>query len=698
MNLITKLQIRYSLIGSIVVPIVGRIALAGTAHAGDLYRYIIPALVGCAAGFLIGRVQGRYIIKQRELAESNRYLKAILDNTPAPIYLKDSAGKYLLINRQYEMLAHISLKEIIGKNDFDVFPEHVATLFRSQDEEVKNRNVPVEFEETIPLKDGEHTFITSKFPLHDADRNIYAVGGFCTDITIRKQAEEELKRSKNFSAKMLNNSPNPIICINSDTSIGYVNPSLERLTGFTSEELVGTKAPYPFWPKEFVKEIQNDLKLAMLKGAWPREETFQKKGGERFWVEITSVPITHKGKLDYYLASWVDVTERKQAEEERRKLEAQLREAQKMEAIGTLAGGIAHDFNNLLTIIQGTISLMLFDADSTHPDYELLQVITKQVWRGGDLTAQLLGYARKGKYEVKPISLNRVVEETSDTFARTHKEITIHRELTEDLSSIEADQSQIEQILLNLYINASGAMPRGGTLTLKTMNVTHNDIKDITPNPRSGSYVLLTVTDTGTGMDKETRERIFEPFFTTKEMGRGTGLGLASAYGIIKGHRGYIHVDSEKGRGTTFSIYLPASDKKVETAIKTADHVIEGSETILLVDDEAQVLAAGIRVLKKLGYTVFEAKGGKEAVEIYGANKDIIDLVVLDMIMPDMGGGETYDRMKEINPDVKVLISSGYSIEGEATEILDRGCDGFIQKPFGMAELSGIIREFLDKE
>ena len=198
-------------------------------------------------------------------------------------------------------------------------------------------------------------------------------------------------------------------------------------------------------------------------------------------------------------------------------------------------------------------------------------------------------------------------------------------------------------------------------------------------------------------MDKETQERIFEPFFTTKKMGRGTGLGLASAYGIIKGHRGYIHVDSEKGRGTTFSIYLPASDKEVVTAIKPAEYVIEGSGTILLVDDEALVLDIGVMMLEKVGYTVLEAKGGREAVEIYEANKDKIDLVILDMIMPDIGGGEAYDRMKEINPDVKVLLSSGYSIEGEATEILERGCDGFIQKPFNIKELSGKIREFLDK-
>jgi PAS domain S-box-containing protein len=569
MNLITKLQIRYSLIGSIVVPIIGRIALSGTGHAGDLYRYVIPALVGCAAGFLIGRVQG----KQRELAESKRYLKAILDNTPAPIYLKDSEGRYLLINRQFEMLAHIPLKEIIGKNDFDVFPEHIATLFRSQDEEVKNRNVPVEFEETVLLKDGEHTFITSKFPLHDADRNIYAVGGFCTDITIRKQAEEQ-----------------------------------------------------------------------------------------------------------------------------KRELEARLLQAQKMEAIGTLAGGIAHDLNNILMGIQGYASLMLLHIDSSHPHYNRLTGIKNQVQSGARLTSYLLGYARKGRYEVKPISLNALMEEISDTFGRTRRGATIHRVLAEELFPIEADRGQIEQVLLNLFVNAADAMPGGGNIILKTMNVTHEDMKGKLYEPKQGKYVLLTVTDTGTGMDKETIERIFDPFFTTKEMGLGTGLGLASAYGIIKGHGGYIDVESKKGHGTTFSVYLPASEKKVPKTVKTADRVVKGTGTILLVDDEEVILKVGKYLLVTMGYQVLIARDGKEAIEVYNRNQHDINMVLLDMIMPGMGGGEAYDRMKEIDPDLKVLLSSGYSIDGEATKILKRGCNGFLQKPFNMEELSVKIREILDKK
>lgn len=293
--------------------------------------------------------------------------------------------------------------------------------------------------------------------------------------------------------------------------------------------------------------------------------------------------------------------------------------------------------------------------------------------------------------------MNQVLKETSNTFAVTKKEVRVHQELAKDLWGIKADQGQIEQALLNLYVNAADAMPGGGDLFLKTTNVTDKDMKDKPYKAKPGNYVLLTVTDTGVGMDKKTMERIFDPFFTTKGLAKGTGLGLASVYGTVKAHAGYIDVESKKGHRATFSIYLPASERRVEKLVKSAEKLIEGTGTILLVDDEELVLDVGVQLLKALGYTVLEAKGGREAVEIYRENKDRIDMVLLDMVMPGMGGGETYDRVKEINPNVKVLLSSGYSIDGQAEEILKRGCSGFIQKPFNMKELSRSVREILDR-
>jgi signal transduction histidine kinase/CheY-like chemotaxis protein len=414
---------------------------------------------------------------------------------------------------------------------------------------------------------------------------------------------------------------------------------------------------------------------------------------------VEQVPVETEDEVGRLAKAFNDMSESlRKRETEKQQLEEQLRQAQKMEAIGTLAGGIAHDFNNLLMAIQGNVSLGLYNIDSTHPHYEFLKNIENQVQSGARLTRQLLGYARKGKYEIRTLNLNEILEETSDSLGMTRKDITVHRDLAEGLFAVEADQGQIEQLLWNLYVNAADAMPGGGDLFLKTMNVRHEDMRGKVYDPKPGNYVFLMIADTGAGMNEEIMERIFEPFFTTKEMGKGTGLGLASVYGIVKGHGGYVDVDSEKGHGTTFSIYLPATYKIAPKKVTTPDRFIKGEETILLVDDEAGILNIGDRFLKKFGYTVLEAKSGIEAVEIYKAHKDSIDLVILDMIMPNMGGGKTYDILKEINPHVKVLLSSGYSIDGQATEILNRGCNGFIQKPFDMGGLSVKIREILDQE
>ncbi|MDL1988475.1 MAG: response regulator, partial [Deltaproteobacteria bacterium] len=400
-------------------------------------------------------------------------------------------------------------------------------------------------------------------------------------------------------------------------------------------------------------------------------------------------------QLTLLMQDMCSLIQHKQAEKEKKKIEVQLLQAQKTETIGTLVGGIAHNFNNLLMGIQGYTSLMLFETDSSNPNYARLKNIEKMVKSRLDLTRQLLAYARKGQNEVKPLDLNQLVEETSETFAITRKEFTIHRELDEDLYTIEADQGQIEQFLLNLYVNAADAMPEGGDLILKTVNTTHKDMKGKLYDPKPADYVMLSVTDTGVGMDKPTIKRIFEPFFTTKDMGQGTGLGLASAYGIIKAHNGYIDVDSKKGLGTTFKIYLPASEIKLQRVVKISEELIKGTGTVLMVDDEEVIIEVGRELLEAIGYKVLTAIDGKEAIEIYKKNMDKIDIVLLDMIMPDMGGGKVFDIIKKINPDAKVLLISGYSLDNQGAKILNRGCDGFIQKPFDLNELSGKIKKII---
>ncbi len=371
---------------------------------------------------------------------------------------------------------------------------------------------------------------------------------------------------------------------------------------------------------------------------------------------------------------------------------------EKLEAFGTLAGGIDHGFKDLLMGIQGDASLMLLDIDSGHPHYERLKNIEQSVQSGDELTRQLLGFVRGGKYEIKPTNINELIEKSSQMFGRTKKGIKIHRNYQKDIWTVEVDKGQIEQVLLKLYVNVWQAMPGGGELYLRTENVTLDEIDVKTYNVEPGNYVKISITDTGMGMDEATRQRMFEPFYTTKNRGRGTGLGLAPVYGIIKNHGGIINVNSKKGEGTTFIIYLPASEKEVIEEKEIPEEVLRGAETILLVDDEDMIIHVGQEILKALGYKVLLARSGKEAIELYKANKDKIDMVILDMIMPDMGGGDTYDRMKKINPDINTLLSSGYTINGQVDEILEVGCNGFIQKPFNMRQLSQKIREILDKK
>ena len=376
----------------------------------------------------------------------------------------------------------------------------------------------------------------------------------------------------------------------------------------------------------------------------------------------------------------------------------QLQQMQKMEAIGTLAGGIAHNFNNLLMTIQGNTSLMLMKTDPAHPNYKKLRTIEQHIQYGSELSRQLLGFARGGQHESKTINMNVIIRMSSKIFATTKKELTVHYKLDDHLLPITADPGQIEQTIVNLLVNASQAMPDGGDIYIQTENVFLNGFQIAPYQDECGQYVKISVTDTGIGMDKSIQEKIFEPFFTTKKHGQGTGLGLSSVYGIVKNHRGYITVYSEPEKGSSFKIYLPASDKLPETEKISTKTPLRGNETILIVDDETMLTETGQTMLKELGYQVLAANDGETAVETYTRHFQKIDLVILDLIMPKMSGNTTFDKLKAIDPNVNVLVSSGYGIDGPASEILKKGGRGFIQKPFNLMELSKKVREALDPE
>ena len=409
------------------------------------------------------------------------------------------------------------------------------------------------------------------------------------------------------------------------------------------------------------------------------------------WIELCCIPIVdpHSGAVLKVVQYVRDITDQ-------RRIEKQFLQAQKMEAIGTLAGGLAHDFNNLMTGIQGRASLLLEDLAPDHPHCRHVREIEQCVRSAADLTGQLLGLARGGRSVSKPTDMRRLVDKNLQLFGRTRKEIRIHVTHDPELWRVEVDRHQMGQVLLNLFVNAWQAMPDGGDLYLSTENarieVDYRRPYRIAP----GRYVKVTVTDTGVGMDEKTRQRIFEPFFTTKEGGRhGTGLGLASAHGIVKGHNGFINVYSVPGHGTTFNIYLPATDRRAQAEADEPAALWAGTGTILMVDDEAVILDVAQSMLEHLGYHVMTAATGREAIDRFRTEHAGIDLVILDMIMPDMGGGEVFDRLKAIDPGVRVLLSSGYGLNGQAGEILGRGCRGFIQKPFSLSRFSEKVKAII---
>lgn len=625
------------------------------------------------------------------LRESEERYRLLFESNPQPMYVYDlETLGFLAVNdaavRQYGY-SHDEFKSM-KLTDLRL-PEDVPQLL------AKIPTIPASVVTSGPLrhrkKDGTVIYVeTISYGIFFASRPGRLV--LAKDVTEQKRLEEQLRKLSHA----VEQSPSIIIITDVKGNIEYVNPKFTQVTGYAFEEVRGQNSRFLKSSQTPPEEYKNLWDTITNGGEWRGEFHNKKKNGELYWEFASISPITNQaGITTHFLAVKEDITERK-------RLEEQLRQSQKMEAVGTLAGGVAHDFNNLLTAILGNLELVKLKAMKGEPVETPLEEIAHVTNRAALLTQQLLAFSRRQILQPVPLNLNDSVYNMNNILPRLLGEhIELELRLEGKLCLVKADPTQMEQVIMNLCINARDAMPKGGKLIIKTQNTVLDDSYTKShPWVQRGGYVLLEVDDSGCGMDKSTLERIFEPFFTTKEPGKGTGLGLSMVYGIVKQHQGYINVYSEPGQGSSFKIYLPCLREAlvVEAIKEEAPRSVAGKETILLAEDEEYLRETIRQILEMYGYTVLTAKDGKEAVDLYEQQKDQIDLVILDAVMPQMGGMEAAGFINAINPSQKILFSSGYSAEG-IHRTFTIGTDlHFIQKPYTAQALAQKVREVLEKD
>ncbi|MCX5863363.1 MAG: PAS domain S-box protein [Deltaproteobacteria bacterium] len=656
-------------------------------------------LTGTVRKAIDGRILGyRGIIKditerkrmEEELRQSEEWYRSLVEDSFDGIFVQKGQKIIFANSRLYEMLGY-SEGELEGMDHWQVYhPDyHGITRYRAL-ARMRGEQVTSHYEVMLQKKDGSSFFgeISARLVKMGGEDGIQV---WVRDISGRRRSEEAQRRL----AIAVEQAAEAIVITDTRGTIQYVNPAFEEIAGYSPDEVIGEN-PRILQSGEHDQAFYGKLWQTITNGkAWTGQFVNKKKDGTLYREDATISPVRDSsGKIVNYVAVKRDITHETQ-------LQQQLLQAQKMEAIGTLAGGVAHDFNNLLQIVLGYSEILLKGKQEGDRDYAGIKKISQAGKRGADLVQSLLTLSRKVEPQLRPSNLNHEILQVQKLLSRTiPKTIKIDLHLSGDLELIQADPSQVGQILMNLGVNARDAMPDGGTLTVETANVeldedycaTHLEVKP-------GRYVALSVSDSGHGMDKETLSHIFEPFFTTKEAGKGTGLGLATVYGIVKQHDGHILCYSEPGHGTTFKIYLPSIQTEEESETQTEEMPIPGgTETILLVEDEEVLRELGTELLNDFGYEVITAGNGREALEIYQRERERIALVILDLIMPEMDGKQCLVEILGVDPKARILIASGYSQNGPIKRTSLTGARGFVEKPYNMRELLETIREVLDAD
>ncbi len=656
---------------------------------GHLYK--IGAFLIIYKGIFVASVRKPY----ESLNKSHTMLSRIINSIPQSLFWKDKTSVYLGCNQNFARRAgYDKSDDLIGLSDFDLaWSREEAESFRDDDRAVMERVEAKEhIIETQRQADGTTIWVdTTKVPLKDESGTVTGVLGVYEDITRQKQAEENLKQALLFNQQIISSAQEGIIVHDRDLRYLVWNPYMEKMIGIKSEDVVG-KMPLEVFPF-----LQDSGVLERLRKVLAGEVA--ENIGINFNIPDSKKSVntsdTYAPLLDS-AGNIIGVIQTVRDITEQRKVEEQLHQSQKMESVGKLAGGVAHDFNNMLTVITGYAQLALMGADSTKPLYHYVEEIINASERSAGITKQLLAFSRQQTVNPKILDLNDTVSGLLKMLRQLMGEdIDLIWNPGYELLNVKIDPSQLDQIMANLCVNARDAISGVGKVAIQTGNFTLDETGwDKHSEMVPGEYVMLSVSDNGSGIPKNVINHIFEPFYTTKEVGKGTGLGLATVFGIVKQNKGEIKVYSEPGQGTTFRVYLPGITDSVE-GIKEKPAVVGGSETILLVEDELSIMHLGTTMLKKLGYKVFSANSPEEAIQLADENQGQITLLITDIIMPGMNGRDLSEILIQKNPDMTCLFMSGYT----ADVISGRGAleehMNFLQKPFNMASLSAKVREAL---
>jgi PAS domain S-box-containing protein len=644
---------------------------------------------------------------EQQLRESVARVRGITESVADTVLLADRTGRITFANR---LQAGLQLGQVLSATVFDFVPPEQRPVVEQAMVTVFEHRQLTRYESLGPGPEGTVCcYDVTVGPVTTGEGEVVAAVFVARDITARTNLEKDLRQARVAAEEREReygrlveklNEAQRIARIGSwemDVRTGAVwwSDEVYRIFGVASDFVPSLDSNRRFFHPDDIESFERRFQASIDTGT-PLDCTLRlllADGTIKHCYARAEVTRDTAGRPLRFAGIVMDVSEQRRLEEERERLRGELFQAQKMEAIGTLAGGVAHDFNNILGGVLGSLSLLELDLENDPGRRDEVRAIEGMVRRGADLAKQLLGFARGGKYEVKPLDLAKVVSSTSTMFARTRRELSITLSFAADLPAVLMDHTQLEQVLLNLLLNAGQAMSMGGTIVLaaspRQVDAQEAERHQILP----GRYVELCIGDTGEGMDEATRARIFEPFFTTKGPGKGSGLGLASVYGIIKHHKGGISVESTLGKGTTFTLLLPATDQTVEDRPTKESSVVRGQGTVLVVDDEAAMLSVCQRMMGQMGYDVIAVSSGEAALE--QVRKLRPRLVILDLTMPGMSGASTFTAMHELAPEIPVLLSSGYSVDGQAQTLLAAGCRGFLQKPYSIHELSARVREIL---